>query len=460
MSRHLLQLLTQAGPAKEIRVFGLGDELRRRQREAWDASTEELSRAELRAAAARSGGQLVFVIGYVGALALVVQEAIGGTQSVGAVLFTAILASQITIQTVDDRPAHEPDAVDDARRRRPQLAARRRRAPGADAASPTCRCPTAIEDGLAFEDVSFSYPGSERPILERRRPAAARRRGRRARRRERRRQDDARQADRPLLRADAPARSRSTARTSAASTSPSGASSLTAGFQDFARLEVLARETVGVGDLPNLEATPVVEDALERAHAADVVATLPDGPRDAARAVVGERQRALGRPVAEARARPDDDARAGRSSCCSTSRPRRSTPTPSTCSSSSTPRPRARRRATIGRDHAARLAPLLDRAHGRPDPRRRRRPDRRARHARGADARSAARTPTCTGCRRARTARRERRRRGRRPTVLAAAEDREEEAGRRSGRRGRSRPRAAARRGCPSPSAGAGSRPS
>ena len=84
MSRHLLQLLTQAGPAKEIRVFGLGDELRRRQREAWDASTEELSRAELRAAAARSGGQLVFVIGYVGALVLVVQEAIGGTQSVGA----------------------------------------------------------------------------------------------------------------------------------------------------------------------------------------------------------------------------------------------------------------------------------------------------------------------------------------------------------------------------------------
>ena len=98
-SRHLLQLLTQAGPAKEIRVFGLGDELRRRQRAAWDASTEELGRAELQAAAARSGGQLVFVIGYVGALVLVVQEAIRGSQSIGGVLFTAILASQITIQT-------------------------------------------------------------------------------------------------------------------------------------------------------------------------------------------------------------------------------------------------------------------------------------------------------------------------------------------------------------------------
>jgi ATP-binding cassette, subfamily B, bacterial len=52
---------------------------------------------------------------------------------------------------------------------------------------------------------------------------------------------------------------------------------LAAGFQDFARLEVLARETVGVGDLPNLDALPVVERALDRAHAADVVATLPNG---------------------------------------------------------------------------------------------------------------------------------------------------------------------------------------
>src|SRR4029079_394994 len=34
--------------------------------------------------------------------------------------------------------------------------------------------------------------------------------------------------------------------------------SLTAGFQDFARVEVLARETVGVGDVANLEATAVV----------------------------------------------------------------------------------------------------------------------------------------------------------------------------------------------------------
>src|SRR3954453_5207366 len=164
-SRHFLQLMTQAGPAKEIRVFGLGDELRRRQREAWDASTEALSRAELRAAAARSGGQLVFVIGYVAGLVLVVQEAIGGTQSLGAVLFTAILASQITIQTaaivlLTNQMQSMMRAVDGLAWLR-GAAARRARS-----RAPDLPVPSAIRDGLVFEDVSFSYPSSTEPVLE------------------------------------------------------------------------------------------------------------------------------------------------------------------------------------------------------------------------------------------------------------------------------------------------------
>jgi ATP-binding cassette subfamily B protein len=275
MSRHLLQLLTQAGPAKEIRVFGLGDELRRRQRVAWDASTEEISRAELRAAAARSGGQLVFVIGYVGALVLVVQEAIGGTQSVGSVLFTAILASQITIQTstivlLTNQMQSMMRAVDGLAWLRGAAA---RQAPSRE---PDLPMPAAIADGLAFEDVSFSYPGSEQPVLEHvdlRLPAGAV----------------------VALVGENGAGKTTLVKLIGRFYEPSAGAitldgedirrfdlaewreSLTAGFQDFARLEVLARETVGVGDLSNLESTPVVEGALERAHAADVVATLPAG---------------------------------------------------------------------------------------------------------------------------------------------------------------------------------------
>jgi ATP-binding cassette subfamily B protein len=48
-------------------------------------------------------------------------------------------------------------------------------------------------------------------------------------------------------------------------------------FQDFARLELLARETVGVGDLGRLDDDAAIAGALDRAHASDVVGTLPGG---------------------------------------------------------------------------------------------------------------------------------------------------------------------------------------
>jgi ATP-binding cassette subfamily B protein len=49
------------------------------------------------------------------------------------------------------------------------------------------------------------------------------------------------------------------------------------GFQDFARFEFLARRTVGVGDLPNLDETAAVVAALDRARAGDIVGRLRDG---------------------------------------------------------------------------------------------------------------------------------------------------------------------------------------
>jgi len=52
---------------------------------------------------------------------------------------------------------------------------------------------------------------------------------------------------------------------------------LSAGFQDFARFELTAREVVGVGDLPRLDDDPAVVGALERAGAVDVVEGLPAG---------------------------------------------------------------------------------------------------------------------------------------------------------------------------------------
>ena len=50
---------------------------------------------------------------------------------------------------------------------------------------------------------------------------------------------------------------------------------LSAAFQDFARLELVAQESVGAGDLPRLEDAPAVLAALERAGGTDVVDELP-----------------------------------------------------------------------------------------------------------------------------------------------------------------------------------------
>jgi ATP-binding cassette subfamily B protein len=52
---------------------------------------------------------------------------------------------------------------------------------------------------------------------------------------------------------------------------------ITAGFQDFARFELVARETVGVGDLPYLDDMDAVQGALARAEASAVAAELADG---------------------------------------------------------------------------------------------------------------------------------------------------------------------------------------
>jgi ATP-binding cassette subfamily B protein len=50
-----------------------------------------------------------------------------------------------------------------------------------------------------------------------------------------------------------------------------------AGFQDFARFHLLARESVGVGYLPRLDDEVAVADALDRASASDLTADLPTG---------------------------------------------------------------------------------------------------------------------------------------------------------------------------------------
>jgi ATP-binding cassette subfamily B protein len=52
---------------------------------------------------------------------------------------------------------------------------------------------------------------------------------------------------------------------------------LSAAFQDFARFEFTAQESIGVGDLPRRDDRPAVRAALERAGASGVLGSLPAG---------------------------------------------------------------------------------------------------------------------------------------------------------------------------------------
>jgi len=52
---------------------------------------------------------------------------------------------------------------------------------------------------------------------------------------------------------------------------------IAAGFQDFVRFELVARESVGVGDLAAIDEPEAVLDALERADGRELVERMPSG---------------------------------------------------------------------------------------------------------------------------------------------------------------------------------------
>ena len=118
-------------------------------------------------------------------------------------------------------------------------------------------------------------------------------------------------------------------------------SRLAGAFQDFFRFEFRARHSVGVGDLSRIDDGPAVVAAVERAGAADVVSRLAQGSR---RSSARPGPTASRSASASGRSSPWPAASCAitRSCLCSTSPPRRSTPKPSTPCSNDMPRPRGR----------------------------------------------------------------------------------------------------------------------
>src|SRR5207248_11266264 len=98
LAREYFQTGTSYGFAKEVRVFGMADEMLGRHRRASETARTKMVRAAVRGAAWDAFGGFIAVVAHMGALAYVVYRAQHGQASPGEVVMTMRLTSMLNAQ--------------------------------------------------------------------------------------------------------------------------------------------------------------------------------------------------------------------------------------------------------------------------------------------------------------------------------------------------------------------------
>jgi ATP-binding cassette subfamily B protein len=292
-AKHFFDLATTAAPAKELRVFRLAGEIQRRHREAGGRAMDTLRRAELRAALVHGLGQLIFAAGYGGGVLLAVHAAAGGRSSVGTVVLTVSLAVLVNQQVAaavtvmqdlqrmsvaQSRLLELRESLTGPNEGRAHAAA----VPASASASASASVPTLtpaparISRGIELAGVAFQYPGRSAPALngiDITLPPGATVAlvG----------ENGAGKSTlvKLLCGLYEPTAGRILVDGTDLRDLPAGGWSerISAGFQDFARLELPVRDTVGAGDLSRGGDDGAVLDALDRASATGMMQLLPNG---------------------------------------------------------------------------------------------------------------------------------------------------------------------------------------
>jgi ATP-binding cassette subfamily B protein len=271
LARHLFVLGTTASPAKEVRVSGIGGDLRAARRDARQRWYAPISATRWRSAIWQAAGWAVFGAAYVAAIAWVANGLDLGVADVVLVVVAGQRLSFYVAQSVSELGFLRGVWLDSSRRLT-WLEDYAERADREAVASP----PDRLHDGIRFEHVSFRYPGTDRWALEDvdlHLPAGAvvavvgeNGAGKTT-------------LVKLLARMYQPTEGRILVDGTDLRTIATGAwrRRLAGAFQDFFRFELPASESIGVGDEPRLDDRPAVERAVTRAGADDVVERLPSG---------------------------------------------------------------------------------------------------------------------------------------------------------------------------------------
>lgn len=275
LRRHLFEIGTAAPSGKELRVFGLTDVLLRRHHETSDAVLYGRNRATWQAAGLQSLDGLASAFAYIGAISLVLVLALRGEATPGDVVLAIGLVASVS-GMVSTAVSYGTEFL--------HVLTQARRFVWLEDYARAARCtpddprpvPERLTDGIVLENVGFRYPDTESSVLQGvslRLPAGkvialvgengagkttlikllA----------------DFYQPDSGRILVDG---------VDLADFPPEKwRSRLGAVFQDYAAFEILARESVGIADLPRIDDTDAVGAALERAGATNVMTALPNG---------------------------------------------------------------------------------------------------------------------------------------------------------------------------------------
>jgi ATP-binding cassette, subfamily B, bacterial len=267
---HLFTLAVSPQSAKEIRVYGLEQELIDRHRRLAGQIQARNEATQFRAFGLITVSMVIFGAAYLGAVAVVLHDATGGRLSPGDVALAVVVATSVITTTgrLSDLGAHLLRAV--AVSEHYFWLSERVSGPGARPASGSARpapepeVPARISQGIDLIDVTFAYPDGDRPALRevnlRLEPGTVV----------------------AVVGENGAGKTTLVKLLSRMYTPTSGEIRLdgvdiqefdiaayrrriSAAFQDYVRFELLALEAVGVGDLPKLDDEPAVRGALGRA---------------------------------------------------------------------------------------------------------------------------------------------------------------------------------------------------